>query len=287
MSKQKYLETNAMRRAWKLTSVFAVSALVLTACAATETATEEPAEVTELVWANDAAWHQEGQDALGAASLEAFGINVTSEIFPTTDAYQAQIRSSITTEDAYPLFDWWFGYRMQDLAEQGLLQDISDIWDEAIARGEYPADLKNVFSWDGVAYGLPKLVNYWGVFYNKNVFNEYGLEVPGTWDELISVCETLKANDVYCFGQQISDRSWASFIWFQEILVRSDPALYTGILDGSIAYDDPRVVEAVGVWADFIQKGYITPTSLLCASAHSRVQPLTAILILCGERRPR
>ena len=152
---------------------------------------------------------------------------------------------------------------MQDLAEQGLLQDISDIWDEAIGRGEYPADLKNVFSWDGVAYGLPKLVNYWGVFYNKNVFSKYDLEIPTTWDDLISVCETLKSNGVYCFGQQISDRSWASFIWFQEVLVRSDPALYNGILDGSVAYDDPRVVEAVGVWADFIQKEYITPTSLL------------------------
>ena len=30
----------------------------------------------------------------------------------------------------------------------------------------------------------------------------------------------------------------------------------------------------------------ITPTSLLCASAHSRVQPETAILVLCGERNP-
>ena len=31
----------------------------------------------------------------------------------------------------------------------------------------------------------------------------------------------------------------------------------------------------------------ITPTSLLCASAHSRAQPDTASLILCGARRPR
>jgi ABC-type glycerol-3-phosphate transport system substrate-binding protein len=261
MSSTRYLEASLMRRVWKFTSVFAVGALVLAGCAATDSASDDGA--TELVWANDAAWHQEGQDALGAASLESFGINVTSEIFPTTDAYQAQVRSSLNTADAYPLFDWWFGYRMQDLAEQGLLQDISDIWDEAIGRGEYPADLKNVFSWDGVAYGLPKLVNYWGVFYNKNVFSKYDLEIPTTWDDLISVCETLKSNGVYCFGQQISDRSWASFIWFQEILVRSDPALYNGILDGSVAYDDPRVVEAVGVWADFIQKEYITPTSLL------------------------
>ncbi len=30
----------------------------------------------------------------------------------------------------------------------------------------------------------------------------------------------------------------------------------------------------------------ITPISLLCASAHSRVQPETANLILCGARKP-
>ncbi len=31
----------------------------------------------------------------------------------------------------------------------------------------------------------------------------------------------------------------------------------------------------------------ITPTSLLCASAHSRAQPETAIFSLCGDRSPR
>lgn len=270
MEMTKYLHRSGVRRVWQSTAIFAVSALALAACATgaesptevTEEA-EAPVEVTELIWANDAAWHQAGQDALGAAAGETLGLGITSEIFPTTDAYQAQVRGSISTPDAYPLFDWWFGYRMQDLAEQDLLVDISDVWDEAIARGEYPADLKGVFSWDGVAYGLPKLVNYWGVFYNKAVFAEYGLEVPQTWDELVSVCETLTENGVYCFGQHISDRSWASFIWFQEILVRTDPALYTGVLDGSIAYDDPRVVEAVGVWADFLERGFISPSSLL------------------------
>lgn len=267
----------ALRRAATIASVGAL-ALILASCAGgTDSATEAPegtdgaessetaetTEVAQITWANDAAWHLPGQEALGAASADALGVGIATEIFPTTDAYQAQIRSSITTDQAPALFDWWFGYRVQDLAEQGLLVDVSEIWDEAIANGEYPESLKDIFSWEGVAYGLPKLVNYWGVFYNKAVFEEYGLEVPQTWDELMSICETLKANDVYCFGQQIQDRSWASFIWFEEVLLRTDPALYEGVLDGSIPYDDPRVIEAVSVWTDLIESGYITPTSLL------------------------
>jgi ABC-type glycerol-3-phosphate transport system substrate-binding protein len=254
-----------MRKAAVVASIAAAS-LILAACSGSsesEPTQQASASASDITWANDAAWHKAGQDALGAASKPALGFGISSEIFPTTDAYQAQVRSSITTKDAFPLFDWWFGYRMQDLAEQDLLVDVTDVWDEAIAQGEYPASLKDLFSWKGKAYGLPKLVNYWGVFYSKPVFEKYNLSVPKTWDDLLAMCKTLKENKVYCFGQQISDRSWASFIWFEEVLLRTDPKLYMGVLDGSIAYDDPRVVEAVGAWTDMIQAGYITPTALL------------------------
>lgn len=260
METTRFLRRSDSKRIWRSAAVAVVGALALSSCA---TSTDSAGEITEISWANDAAWHEPGQDALGAAFESESGVGVRSDIFPTTDAYQAQVRTSITTSDAYALFDWWSGYRMQELAEQDLLVDLSDVWDEAIERGEYPADLKDLFSWDGVAYGLPKLVNYWGVFYNKAVFEQYGLAVPETWDELVDICETLTENGVYCFGQQIQDRSWASFIWFQEVLLRTDPSLYTGVLDGSIAYDDPRVIEAVSVWTDFIERGFITPTSLL------------------------
>lgn len=224
---------------------------------------EDQSGGSTLTWATDAAWHKDGQDAVGAAAEDAIGIGIESTIFPTTDAFQADVRSAITTDTAFPLFDWWSGYRMQDLAEQDLLVDLSEQWDAAIDRGEYPADLKEMFSWDGRAYGLPKLVNYWGVIYNKALFEQHNLTVPTSWQELEAVCRTLSDNGVYPFGLVIQDTSWASFIWFEEVLVRTDPELYLGVLDGSVPYDDPRVVEAVGTWTDFMQQGYITPSALL------------------------
>lgn len=217
----------------------------------------------ELVWSNDAAWHKPGQDALGAATSKSMNVSVKSQIFPTTDAYQAQVLSTIGSGSAFPLADWWSGYRLQELASRGALTDLSSVWDTAIARGEYTADEKKLYSFDGKAYGLPKLENYWGVFYNKKVFSQYGIAVPKTWQDMVAACAKLKSHGVYPFGQDIADASWASFIWFQEALVGTDPALYTGVLDGTVAYNDPRVVQAVGTWTDFIQKGYITPTALL------------------------
>ena len=46
-------------------------------------------------WANDAAWHEPGQDALGEASLDVTGIGVNSVMFASTDSYQAAVRGAL------------------------------------------------------------------------------------------------------------------------------------------------------------------------------------------------
>lgn len=44
---------------------------------------------------------------------------------------------------------------------------------------------------DGEAYLLMSNMNVGGVFYNQAMFDEYGWEVPQTWDEFIALCETI------------------------------------------------------------------------------------------------
>ena len=55
-------------------------------------------------WANDAAWHEAGQDALDEASRGVTGIGVNTVIFTSTDSYQAAVRGALPTDDAFPLF---------------------------------------------------------------------------------------------------------------------------------------------------------------------------------------
>lgn len=51
-------------------------------------------------------------------------------------------------------------------------------------------------TYDGKLYGLPRNTDVLGFYYNKDMFEQYGLEVPTTWDELLTVCETLKSKGV-------------------------------------------------------------------------------------------
>ncbi|MBS4192070.1 carbohydrate ABC transporter substrate-binding protein [Bacillus sp. FJAT-49705] len=49
----------------------------------------------------------------------------------------------------------------------------------------------------GNVIGLPEAVFNEFVFYNKNIFQEYNLEIPKTWDEFIKVCQTIKDGKKY------------------------------------------------------------------------------------------
>lgn len=53
---------------------------------------------------------------------------------------------------------------------------------------------------DGGYYALSYSRSFMGVYYNRAIFAEHGLEVPATWDEFLSVCETLKAAGITPMG---------------------------------------------------------------------------------------
>lgn len=57
--------------------------------------------------------------------------------------------------------------------------------------------LNGTFLVDGKLYGIPMdSVTLSGVFYNKKVFADAGVEIPKTWDDMLAACEKLKAAGV-------------------------------------------------------------------------------------------
>ena len=51
-------------------------------------------------------------------------------------------------------------------------------------------------TYDGQLYGLPRNTDVLGFYYHQDMFAQDGLSVPTTWDELVSVCQTLNDNGV-------------------------------------------------------------------------------------------
>lgn len=125
-------------------------------------------------------------------------INVEFQPIKDTE-YDAQLKSSLETGVAA---DVMF-LRSYDPGRQ--------IWDtgkllpldpEVPALADFPGSARGAWSTDdGVLYGVPFVGVTHGVYYQKDVFEEYGLTPPETWDEFIDICETLDAAGETVFAQ--------------------------------------------------------------------------------------
>lgn len=86
-------------------------------------------------------------------------------------------------------------------ASMGVFEDITDLynsWDEA----NFMEGSINSCYYDGKLYGLPWGNNCLGLFYNKEMLEAAGVEVPATWSELEAACEKLTTDS--CKGLAIS-----------------------------------------------------------------------------------
>jgi ABC-type glycerol-3-phosphate transport system substrate-binding protein len=194
---------------------------------------------------------------LGELSAKAVGVGIEGVPYADTTSYQQAILSALPTEDVPDIFTWWSGYRMEDLVNEGALLDLTPLWDEAVKAGNLPETLASAYTFDDKQYAAPNHVSYWPVFYNKTVFDENGLTVPATWDDLMSAAETLKGAGVTPFFATIDGR-WPAFIWFEELLIRTDPDFYEALMRGEKSYTDPTVVEVMETWKSMFDKEYFT-----------------------------
>ncbi len=192
----------------------------------------------------------------GEASAEDIGIKAVPTDYET-EIYTSRVKIDLTTPRAPGVFKWWFGYRAFELWDAGLLADLSDVYEEV---GEYIAPgVKEALSMDGVPYALPFNVGYWVWYYSKAVYDEYGLELPETWEEFVEQMTFFKEEGIYSIGNTIGVSRWTSFIVFQEILYRLDADFYYRLINGEARYTDPTAVEAMEIWKDWLEKGYFAP----------------------------
>jgi len=242
------------------------------------------AQAKDLVMMHDKGGNPNYQpfyEAMGKQVKQAIGIGFTPTPYPTTDVFNAAVRAALPTKQAPDLFTWWSTYRMKDLIDQGLVAETTDLWDKH--KAEFSKGLRDAFTFNGKVYGFAYVVEYWGVWYNTEVFAKYKLKPPKTWGEFLKVCDTLKRNGVIPIFQTVQAR-WPTFILFEELVARQNPDLYVDLCEGRAKYTDPQVKTAFGVWADLIKKGYFTdPSTDLFSEAPRLFDQGKVAMIPCGS----
>jgi len=214
-------------------------------------------DVVTLKFYHDKSPWQDFYVKQGDLAEKAIGVNWEATPYSDTTSYQAAVLAALPTSDTPDFFTWWSGYRMEDLYKQDVLADVSDVWTQAIADGNLPESLAAAFTFDAKQVAIPGNLSYWVVFYNKKVFADNGITVPTTWDELTAAADKLKSAGVTPFAATQTGR-WPSFIWFEEMVLRTDPNFYVELTAGRAKYTDPTCVKAMQAWQKLIEADYFT-----------------------------
>lgn len=95
------------------------------------------------------------------------------------------------------------------------------------------------------------------IFYNKDMFAEYGIEVPVTYEEFEAACEVLKSNGKVPITSSLTDAWAAKALILPALISAEDPDAVLGIksLDVDFA-NDSRVLSAMEKLASLGTKGY-------------------------------
>jgi multiple sugar transport system substrate-binding protein len=151
-----------------------------------------------------------------------------------------------TPDDA---FQWMAGFRMQFFAEQGLLEDISDVWKDL--EGQYDNSYKIASTGlDGKQYFVPQSWYPWGLHYRKSMVKELGLDPEniGNFDDMIKMFEAMKKKGLVGFAA--GDKGgWEAMGTFDIINARLNGyQFHVDLLAGREKWTDQRVIDVFKQW---------------------------------------
>lgn len=140
------------------------------------------------------------------------GINLNVEVVSWNDIYTV-VNTRIANGEAPDVLniDVFADYQADDL-----LLPIQDVVSEETYSKMYDAFLDQSVV-DGTVWAIPDLASARALYYNKDILEAAGVEVPTTWDELTAACEAIKAYDdsIYPWGiDMTTDEGQAAFSYY-------------------------------------------------------------------------
>ncbi len=126
---------------------------------------------------------------------------------------------------------------------------------------------------DGHLYSVPNSVSVGGIFYNKELFEEKGWEVPKTVDEMTAIMDEAMADGLY--GSAAGNRGWRpSNDNFSSVMINHfvSPTNLYDCLSGTQPFTNADMEAGVQLMQDWYQKGYIAGGDYTALDSNEAVQ---------------
>ena len=211
--------------------------------------------------------------ATGKAAAKAAGaIGWNPAEYSDTTTYQAAIKTTGNTPKVSDMFSWWSGWLMKELVDAGMLADVSSIWEkqgDAYSSGRRATRSRSTASSTACRSTSPtgsRSTTSTRSRSTRSTCRRRGTSSPAR-------ARSSRRRRSPRWAATIDGR-WPGFVYFQELMVRKDPALYTALMEGKAKYTDAGVVDVMNMWGDMIKKGYFSdPSAITIGSGANNFPP--------------
>lgn len=182
----------------------------------------------------------------------------TIENIPTqNDKYKEKLVIAMSSGECPDMYTTWSGGPMNEYIDSGYAQPLDDLYEKYGVRDRFMEGALEQTSYNGKVYGVPvKNISVAGIYYNKDLFEEYGVKVPTTLSELEAACDTFLENGVTPFTLANGPK-WTGSMFFQCLAARKgglEP--FKKAYAGEGSFEDECFEYAGEKIQDWVNKGY-------------------------------
>ncbi|MFF2483447.1 ABC transporter substrate-binding protein [Paenibacillus sp. NPDC058071] len=275
---------------WMLVSVIMVLSLLVSACSSGGgnnggnsggNGGSGKSDKTLTMWTWKVAYNP-GFEAAAKVYEEKTGVKVKFETFTPDDTYRQKFKAAANSKTLPDVINWW---ATAGDSIEGSVEELSPIFGDDVLNQYFSTAMdpirisdQQVESWKtdknatevqkslkaGQYYGLPLDIGGFFTFYgNKKLIEEAGLtaEAPKTWEEFISMMETIKektGTPGLVVGAKVSDL-WENWAGSALTIMLNGPEGYIDLLERKTKLSDPQNIKVVEAVSKLSEKDLLMP----------------------------
>lgn len=198
--------------------------------------------------------------------------------------YKQKIRVLMACDDTPDIMMSYGGGFSKAFVEKGKVLCLDDYLTD-FTKSHMKEKMQENFVYGGKHYGLG--YSYWtGVLYcNKKLFQKVGADIPQTYDELVDVCRTFRAEGIDPIALGMLDK-WHGQQWINNFTIQLSGAdLYKKMASGEVSVDNEVLEQAVSLVKQLVDIGAFSSDREKIASSEAEEDFLNgkAAMIYIGD----
>ncbi|MCZ8516031.1 extracellular solute-binding protein [Paenibacillus filicis] len=171
----------------------------------------------------------------------------------TTNDYNTKITTEVAANNAPDIFFVREAGFMAPFVKSGALEPM-----DTLLGSEYNKFVPGILdpvTFDGKKYAIPSAQTAQLIYYNKEIFDQNGLTVPKTMDDLLNVVKTLKAKGITPFALGNKD-IWTGGLYLNMLSYRyGGKQAFTDVQSGKIPFTNDVFMKAATDFSKMVSAG--------------------------------